>query len=1549
MCRVSRGNMMSKKAASAVGLLIIFCLSSQSPIFLNVDDVSEASGRAQTTWSGEVVLNSHHTISVTDELIISACTNVTMSNGVRIFVEGRITVEGTSNCPVYFDYAGGGDHMGIQFNSTSNGRGSRIDNASIIHSTYGITIYGSNPYLANVTIWNADDVAVDMFNSATPTIRDMVIDEAGQDWNFPTYWRYGIGLSIGAGSAPNVDGLTITDAVTRGVNLWGNSGGLLRNITISNITGATLAEAAGVWVEDSVPLLEGVLVNRSDHGAIIRHIDDGITTRAVIRDLDIRNSMYKALIIDKEDHTNYTNYQSAIIEGLDISGTGGPNAKTPGLATATIEINATGAWIEEAHLEDNDAVGVQLYFVDSSTVFTNLSINNTGGSGSGADGAGVSIRSSYFAAKFDGLEVSNSTGPGVFALNGGAIQGNDWNLHDNGQEGFYLESAATIVDGLTLENNGNSGVHIDDARYVYLSNLSSSNNGDAGLEFNRANDIESGSGDVSCVSCISVGNNRGVAITDSVDIYLEDLQIHDPLTGPAISIDNSGLNIGVQGGLFHLHDVEAWVNTSGPAIEISSAEGVIDGLDITGAHEGLVWDADHNVERVSVLSNANFSGTGCLSLSNHDQLTGSGNFITSDCTGELSFTNVEINWSKFTDLGSHVLNVDTDSHLHLHQPSNIDYAIANISGNGWIEEAWNVEIWVVNNNSNGVPNAAVHLGFDQLENSISESTNNIGTVTFSDLRGKKYNSVGQSPYTTVSIDCSYDGVSNSTSISLSEDKMVWCHLPLSNQAPFIIWESPIDQSVYPSQGDILFNASDSWDLDDDELTFSWTSDLDGDILASCTGQGNPFNPNRGFAFTVNSDDAWGCILSDGVHDITLEICDDKGNCVDETRTIELSNQDPVIVVYTDPSLSPWGELKTPITKPVEFWLNGTYDPENDTLDCSWSWPGNTVQISDCLNGTGYLSFANMSETTFDLTLSVSDGINAAKEWIVPVELYNEVPVSSFDVSRDGNLSEDEINLVSTTVDPEGDEITYLWESSLDGIISNQSTWQGHLSRGAHVITLSVNDGRMEHINSTSQNSTVLIVENSPPKSVITSPEAGTNHDSSFLFEFNASGSGDWDSACDTFPDNISWHCAENEPATGSEYLIYSWYSDIDGLLQEDGSDWLIFEGHLSSGIHTITLTMDDGIHSPVSSDVLVEVSPSAPVLVLTKPDLSHGYNSSDLIEIDIRDSVDYDGDNFTFSLESDISGILLSDEDSSELHSIYLDSGEHSLTFTLLDETGLSRDEIVNLLVIESDPDAVIYEPINNQYYGPGELVLFDSNGTNDADDDITRREWRLYVPGDIYPTVLSNDAFYSTNLAPGVHHVSLFVEDRRGGVDEQHLNITVASSSPDLSNLTATPKIVFVDELTKVSVSIKLDDPDGTTQVVNATIIKEPQIWYFNLTDEDGDGIWTGDVEILAEGNGKAQIKVTAFDDESIDYLSINIEFAEEETDNSSLYIAGGTIGSLLLLSAIVALVIIRRRKRLADIDLFDSWGVFGGETKEYVEGDLEESLLDNSTENVE
>jgi len=49
--------------------------------------------RSQTTWSGSVTVTTEYTVSVFDELIISACTNVEMGSGARIYIEGRLTVE----------------------------------------------------------------------------------------------------------------------------------------------------------------------------------------------------------------------------------------------------------------------------------------------------------------------------------------------------------------------------------------------------------------------------------------------------------------------------------------------------------------------------------------------------------------------------------------------------------------------------------------------------------------------------------------------------------------------------------------------------------------------------------------------------------------------------------------------------------------------------------------------------------------------------------------------------------------------------------------------------------------------------------------------------------------------------------------------------------------------------------------------------------------------------------------------------------------------------------------------------------------------------------------------------------------------------------------------------------------------------------------------------------------------------------------------------------------------------------------------------------------
>ena len=66
-------------------------------------------------------------------------------------------------------------------------------------------------------------------------------------------------------------------------------------------------------------------------------------------------------------------------------------------------------------------------------------------------------------------------------------------------------------------------------------------------------------------------------------------------------------------------------------------------------------------------------------------------------------------------------------------------------------------------------------------------------------------------------------------------------------------------------------------------------------------------------------------------------------------------------------------------------------------------------------------------------------------------------------------------------------------------------------------------------------------------------------------------------------------------------------------------------------------------------------------------------------------------------------------------------------------------------------------------------------------------------------------------------------------------------------------------------------------------------------------------------------------------------VVFVEEEIDNTSVYIATASIGIFILVSVLFAGLVIRRRRRLADIDLIDSWGVFGSDSEELEDEGLE------------
>ena len=1519
-------------------------------------------GRAQTTWSGTQTLTGTYTIGVADEVVIQPCTVVQLQANERIVVDGRLTVLGTESCPVVLEASGLGDHEGIQFNVSSSGRGSLIQNLTIEDAVYGMTIYGSNPVIENLTVVNPDRVAVDLFSSAAPRITDLFVDRAGRDLGFQNDWRYGLGLSVGAGSTPIVHRAVFSDVLTRAVNIWGGSGGLIQGITIDNCTGSTWAMAAGVWVEDSQPLLTNLTIASSDTGMVVRHIDDGGYTHAVVRHAHISDSMYRGVYVDKNNHTNYTNYETADFTNLTITGTGGPGAKTPNIGYAALEVNATGAWFDDTLIEDSTTVGVRLYFVDSATTFRNLTVRDSGDPGQGPHEAGVSIRSSFFAPTFEGLEVSGSVGPGVHSTSGGAMQGSDWVLHNNTKQGIIVDRATVLIEGMHLADNGYSGAHVLDARSVDFWNLTSENNGaspdasqseQAGMYYEEANDVESSSGDVRCLNCTVTGSQgHGILALDSVDLWLEGVELRGNNPNlPALEIDNSRAMPAGASGRVHLANLEVHAESPGhPAVKLERIAGEVNGLSMSGNHTGIEWNGENNGQFASYLNDSVFSGTECLTLESHAALAGSGNRISAACTGDVTLVDSHVNWSGLVDdrgstVTPTVLNLDASSVLHLHQPTDVSYANATLAAGAELDVAWDLTVWVVNNYSNGIPGATVNVSFASFEPTFTLAASDEGRLYLPNFISQRWTSTGPSAYNSVDISCGYAGVANSTSATFDEDRVIYCHLPLANQAPFIRWTTPEDGSIFPSQAEVEFNASESWDLDNDVLTHEWTSSIDGVFSTHM----DPF---------VANDLTSGVSLSDGVHQITLEICD-PGRCVSETRTIELVNFAPVLLVDFEPALNPWSELIMPQTGTVTINTTGTYDPEGDEFACMITFSGYNRQGPGW--GNAWVCPETMSYTfdhtdddppaSFTMTVLAWDEVGNNATYSFPVMLYNEIPDPVFTVNRSSSASEALVTLDgSATEDPEGDGLSTTFSSSLDGVlqVGSELVWEGRLSRGVHTITMEVTDDRAEHANQSKSTSILLTVDNAEPVAVIASPPSQT-FDSSELISFSANGSGDYDAACSTFPMEGAWVCAELEPATGSEYLVVTWTSNLDGRLTPENEDWLLFDRRLTAGEHEITLSVDDGIHDPITTTRAITVTPSAPVLGLVSPQSGTVHPSSTTFMLDASESVDYDGDEFTITLRSsEASEPLLVDVDPKEQHAFNLHAGEHQMIVTLTDETGLTRDESFTLTVVESAPVLVLISPENRQSIVPGGSLMLEE-ASYDADNDLVVREWRRYAPELSAPEVLSTASKDEiTGLLPGEYHLSLYVEDARGHWAEEHLNITIQSSLPSLdrASLVLSDDTFTQNELNTLTVRVALSDPDGTTDDVRVNITLGVQQWEANLTDLDGDGVWEGSIEWRPEITGRPLLKIVAKDGEgdraNIDFMSRNLVVEAPEDGMRGLLLVAATLGVFFLVGAVV-LVVSRRRRAQEELDLITSWDAFRApaqtdETKEVptVEGNV-------------
>jgi len=219
---------------------------------------------------------------------------------------------------------------------------------------------------------------------------------------------------------------------------------------------------------------------------------------------------------------------------------------------------------------------------------------------------------------------------------------------------------------------------------------------------------------------------------------------------------------------------------------------------------------------------------------------------------------------------------------------------------------------------------------------------------------------------------------------------------------------------------------------------------------------------------------------------------------------------------TFPNLAPQVVLSSPpaganftTADTIAFDASQSFDPDNDPLTFTW-WD----------NASGFLtrgaSFgAQLPEGNHTVTVFVDDGrghnVSASVSVSVREAMFPPVPVVSAPDANVTWLDDQPITFdASPSYDPNArDTLTFLWTSSVDGVLGNGSVVVRTLTAATHQITLTVTDSSGLSANRTFALS--VIPGNRPPVLVVASPSAGVLYHANIPITFDARASSDPDS------------------------------------------------------------------------------------------------------------------------------------------------------------------------------------------------------------------------------------------------------------------------------------------------------------------------------------------------------------------------------------------------------------------------------------------------------
>lgn len=364
---------------------------------------------------------------------------------------------------------------------------------------------------------------------------------------------------------------------------------------------------------------------------------------------------------------------------------------------------------------------------------------------------------------------------------------------------------------------------------------------------------------------------------------------------------------------------------------------------------------------------------------------------------------------------------------------------------------------------------------------------------------------------------------------------------------------------------------------------------------------------------------------------------------------------------------------------IELTFDGSSsDSGNDDDIDTWKWELDGEEIGNTETFDHEFDF-NDHEHRVKLTVTNTDEKEDSKLITIKV---NSKPDAIINKPSDAAIFEidQEISFESGSTDNEGDSITYLWNSNIDGELSTEMDFDKSLTEGEHTITLEIDDG---HGGKDETTISLTVGEgNLAPEAIILSPSNNDKFDLGKLITFDASSSTD--------------------PNDGDN-LTYTWESDNDGPIGE--GEILTYNG-LTLNTHEITLTVEDPKGATDETSVIIEIISPIPEPVIK----SGGQTSSVTVEIEEGKTV-----TVPFSAESSTNIDYIASynwdfgDGNTEVTSIttvdheYTEEGTYVVKLTIIDNNGNQDSDTMTVEITLKDDD-------------PG-------NGGDDDDDD-----WMIYA-----------------------------------------------------------------------------------------------------------------------------------------------------------------------------------------------------------------------------